>query len=816
MLCTFRWFAARSATTPSGFALLVAVGLLATFSAPGAEWWVSPRGDDTDGGTRDRPFATLARAQREARKVARREAVSVILTGGTHYLPETFRLEAEDSGEAAHPVEYRAADGERPVVSGGLLLKLAWEAHERGIWRARVPADLALDQLFVNGTRQHQARYPNYDPQVRHFNGYAADAFSTARAARWQDPRGAFLHAMHRHEWGDFHFVVTGKGPDGALKYEGGWQNNRRLGIHGEFRMVENVFEELDAPGEWFHDRAEGWLYLLPIPGVTLSNATVEAVRLRHLVEFHGTREQPLRFVRWRGLTFRHTARTFMDNKEPLLRSDWTTYRGGAVVFEGTEDCGLDDCDFDQVGGNAVFVNAYNRRVTLRGLQIANAGANGVAFVGSPQAVRSPLFEYEQRQALTEIDRAPGPKTPDYPGECLVEDCLIYRSGRFEKQTAPIQIAMSQGITVRHCSLYDVPRAGINIGDGCWGGHVIEFCDIFDTVLETGDHGSFNSWGRDRFWGLKGVDLDTVTQGDLRDLPRLDVVQPIVLRNNRWRCDHGWDIDLDDGSSNYELRNNLCLNGGIKLREGFYRVVENNVMVNNSFHPHVWYRHSEDVFRHNIVFAAYRPIRVERPWGRACDANLLHEPGATAARPADVLREQSGLDERSRVADAQFVDPARGDYRVRDDSPALALGFVNFAMDQFGVQRPRLRALARTPRLPEVAGLAKEPGREEPARDWLGARIKTLGTLGEASAVGIDLAAGGVLFADVPAGSAAADAGFRALDLLQACEGRTVKSLGDLRTRLGEVTRPGKVRLTIRRDQRSRELTVQLPADPIP
>ena len=46
-----------------------------------------------------------------------------------------------------------------------------------------------------------------------------------------------------------------------------------------------------------------------------------------------------------------------------------------------------------------------------------------------------------------------------------------------------------------------MPRAGINVGDGCWGGHVIEFCDIFDTVTETGDHGSFNSWGRDRFWG---------------------------------------------------------------------------------------------------------------------------------------------------------------------------------------------------------------------------------------------------------------------------------------------------------------------------
>jgi hypothetical protein len=52
-------------------------------------------------------------------------------------------------------------------------------------------------------------------------------------------------------------------------------------------------------------------------------------------------------------------------------------------------------------------------------------------------------------------------------------------------------------------------------------------------------------------------------------LPLLDVVKPIMLANNRWRCDHGWDIDLDDGSSNYIITNNLCLRGGIKNREGF-------------------------------------------------------------------------------------------------------------------------------------------------------------------------------------------------------------------------------------------------------
>ena len=87
-----------------------------------------------------------------------------------------------------------------------------------------------------------------------------------------------------------------------------------------------------------------------------------------------------------------------MDTREPLLRSDWAIYRGGAIFFNGAEDCALEDSFIDQVGGNAVFVNNYNRRVAIRGTQIAKAGASGICFVGDPQAARNPLFNYNQVQ----------------------------------------------------------------------------------------------------------------------------------------------------------------------------------------------------------------------------------------------------------------------------------------------------------------------------------------------------------------------------------------------------------------------------------
>jgi len=787
-----------------GFCLLFALSSFGPLRAAEqeVEIHVSPTGNDAQPGSADRPLASLAAAQAAARQRAGKLPVTVWLHDGVYYLPATLVFTSADAGTAEAPVEYAAAPGAHPVLSGGMRLSLDWTPESGGVFRAATPADLSIDQLFLDGQRQHMARYPNYDPGARQFNGAAADAIDPARVARWRNPAGGYIHAMHAALWGDMHWRILGKKADGTLTFEGGWQNNRSSPMHKQFRFVENIREELDAPGEWFHDAQAGALYLYPPRGVDLKTARLEVVRLRHLVELRGNRQQPVRHLVFRGLAFRHAARVFMDNREPLLRTDWTIYRGGAVLLEGAEDVTLADCDFEQLGGNAVFVNGYNRRVTVRGCLIRECGANGIALVGDAKAVRSPLFNYSQKFDYAALDRTPGPKTDDYPADCLIADCLITRCGRFEKQTAPVEIDIAQSITVRHCSIYDVPRAGINIGDGCFGGHVIEHCDVFDTVLETGDHGSFNSWGRDRYWHPDVRLVDRQVAADPA-LPLLDVVRSNVLRNSRWRCDHGWDIDLDDGSSNYQIYNNVLLHGGLKLREGYQRVVTNNVIVNNSLHPHVWFENSGDEFSRNIVMGPYRPARMEiARWGKSVDGNLFATSDADRAKFAD-----RGCDARSRVGDPQFVDAPAGDFRVRDSSPALALGFVNFPMDQFGVRSARLKAIARTPAIPAL----NKAGGEAVVREtnWQGATLRPLLHY-EFSAVGVAADAGGVFVADVAPQSPAAQAGLRRGDFIREINGTPVREVATLlgllqRGRAGE-----KVSLSIVRNQQPTTLAVVL------
>jgi hypothetical protein len=777
--------------------------------------YVSTLGNDANPGTKEEPVSTFAKAQELVRKLPKEALVKVLFAPGVYYLPEIISFTEADTKVSAI---YQAEEEGRAIISGGTLLHLEWKLWKNSIFVAKVEGNPLIDQLYINGKRQRMARFPNAVAGKNVFDTWdlshnaqpdaANNPLSPERIARWKNPEGGYIHAMHSALWGDMHWLIKGKNADGTLNYEGGWQNNRPSEMHPVYRMVENIFEELDAPGEWFFNRKEQQLYFMPEPDVNLKTATVEIVRLRHLIEFNGSKENPVKNVHLKGFVFRHAARPFMENKEPLLRSDWTVYRGGALVFSGVEDCSIVDCEFDQVGGNTIFVNNYNRRISIRGCYIHHSGANGIAFVGDPEAVRSPIFRYGP-QNFSAMDSTPGPKNDNYPSDCLVEDCLITMTGRDEKQTAPIQISMSHKIRVNHCSIYDVPRAGININEGTFGGHIIENCDVFNTVLETGDHGSFNSWGRDRFW-TPDINQTVPEVAQNPDLPFLDMLEPNIIRNSRWRCDHGWDIDLDDGSSWYCIYNNLLLNGGLKMREGYNRQATNNVIVNNSLHPHVWYPNSGDVFKNNIVFTAYRPAVMDRgiapngKWGKELDFNFF---AATAVEMNKFA--QNGCDANSSFGDPLFEKPEKGDFRVKESSPVLKKGFVNFPMNQFGVTKPALKAIAKTPVIPAISIKISQGESSSVNRSILWAGAKLSEPVGdELSAYGAAFADGGVAIMQLDESSILKKYGLKAGDLIQKINASKIKNTTELKTYLEANQKVTNHTFSILRNQQKNEIKV--------
>src|ERR1035437_3668489 len=122
--------------------------------------YVSPSGNDSNGGSAAKPFASINRAVAEARKLS--GEVKINLLEGTYYLSQPVVFTAEDSRKEIETLTIKKFNNQKVSISGSVVLKLKWSPSKNGIWQAKVTQDFIFDQLFVDGQLQRMARYPNY------------------------------------------------------------------------------------------------------------------------------------------------------------------------------------------------------------------------------------------------------------------------------------------------------------------------------------------------------------------------------------------------------------------------------------------------------------------------------------------------------------------------------------------------------------------------------------------------------------------------------------------------------------------------------
>jgi hypothetical protein len=704
------------------------IGLAASISY-GADIYVSPTGSDGAAGTIAAPLQTLTAARDKADQLkATNPPVTIYLRGGTYYLPAPVVFGPANSGTASAPIVYTAYPGERPVISGGIKVNNpTWIVSAGSIMVTTIATNQKVDQLFLNGQRQILARYPNFDTSkdnglTRRLDGYNANCIAAARVALWANPAEGpgYIRAMHNNEWGSVSFIMTGKNGT-TLNYTWVGDNNRGSVMHGTYRMVENLFEELDAAGEWFYRKSTGQLFFWPPAGTNLSTATIELASQDELLRFVGTSPataNSVKYIQFNNITFTHTFRTlFSKPYELILQSDWGIARAGAIFMQNAENITIQNCLFDQIGGNGIFCSGYNQKHVIYNNDFEHAGASCIALVGLTSSVRCPS---SWSGTPTCTDRVPGPLTNEYPTFVLVDNNMMNHFGRFEKQTAGVNMSMTQCDTVRHNSVHDCPRAGINWTDGCWGGHVVEFNWVYNSVLETSDHGPCNAWGRDRIERWKADSSAS----------RLDSWKTVIIRNNRFEVRSGYfGIDLDDRASNYNQYNNLLIGGGLKIATTRFNTYKNNICIrgaNNQFHGS--YPNAANYGAHNIYYGynlyqeccfigfelqtATNVTQIPstlRTNSVVFDSNIVYHTngsqpfiadwGGTATVLTWAQWTGGGQDVHSVIADPMFTDSnktwpvrpngfqylPRGDFSVRTGSPALALGFRNFPMDSFGV-----------------------------------------------------------------------------------------------------------------------------------
>ncbi|MCC7375753.1 MAG: right-handed parallel beta-helix repeat-containing protein [Verrucomicrobiales bacterium] len=648
--------------------VLLVASLLPAFPTRAVAWIVSPAGDDAADGSADHPLKSLSAAVLKARGTPGPHTIQLI--AGRHELTETLRLEPADSN-----LTIEAAPGAEPVVSGGRRLT-GWVADPsvRGLWKLMLPEVAAgkwyFQQLFADGKRLQRARTPNEGflrtTGALGTNNPIALPFRTGdiKESWTQSPRARLILLM---KWTDLQVPIRGVDVAKSVALLPGGPRPYWMSEDDARYWVENVPDALDQPGEWFLDEKSGVLSLLGPDGFDPNRSVVVAPRLQVLIAIAGDQasQTPVHRVTFRGLQFSDA-----DYEAPLdgmISPQAAVPIRAAFQVQHSLQVSLEECVFKNLGGYAVEFGRGARRCRIFRCSVNEVGGGAVR-----------LGEMDDR------------KTDDFSasrGHEILDNRFV-GLGRVFAPAVGVLVLQSGGNRIAHNEIADLYYTAISVGWN-WG---YQETPCRENVIE------FNH-------------LHHIGQGRLSDMGgvyTLGIQHGTVVRNNLVHdvesYDYGgWGLYTDEGSTGILLENNVvyhCKSSGFHQHYGRDNVVRNNIFAFNRENQLMRSRdedHRSFTFTNNIVYfdsgkllgSTWKNDRYE------IDGNLYFDTrvGTNAAQwkldgGTWAQWQARGHDQRSIVADPLFQDPAKFDFTLQPQSPALALGFRPISLAKVG-PRPK-------------------------------------------------------------------------------------------------------------------------------
>lgn len=650
--------------------------------------YVSPEGNDAWSGRlaepnrdlSDGPLATLEAARDRLRALRRAttqaaEAPAVcVLTGGTYVRDRPFHLGPEDSrttfraspGRTARLVGGRRIAQWQPVAEPAILERLD-EAARGKVLQADLKAAGVTDlgepvganrlEIFCGGKPMTLARWPNEGftrigqvvggkPIASHgIRGDAVGRFTYEgdRPKRWARESDLRLHGFWFWDWADAYERVRSIDPDRRIietepPYHGyGYRPGARF-------YALNALTELDAPGEWYADRASGTLYFWP--PAPIDSAEVLASLVATMIEIRDAHH-----ITIQGLTFE-------------------ACRGTAVTITGGRDNLVAGCTMRNLGGRGIVITGG----TYHGVQscdICNTGDGGIALEGGDRKTLTPAGHFAVNNHIWNYSRA----------------AWTYRTG---VSTGGV------GNRIAHNRIHDAPHMALGLSGN---EHVIEFNEIHTVCMDTDDAGAFYM-GRD--WTWRG---NVIRYNYFHDIGRFRGnvgVQAIYLDdwasastvygNICYRAGRGV---LVGGGRDNTIENNIFVectpavhidSRGLGWARDYFSGRINTLTERLAQVP---YRQPPWSTRYPQLLTLYQDEPALAKYNRVL-RNIC-----VGGRWLDLL---DGLTDkivevRDNLVgvDPLFADAPRQDFRLRPESPAWKLGFQPIPIERIGLQKDEYR-----------------------------------------------------------------------------------------------------------------------------
>ena len=579
---------------------LVNTCLLLSFQLPEngvKKFYVAVNGKDANDGSINHPFGSLEAAQqavREAKKNGVNNAIEVIVRGGVYYLPRTIEFTSEDSGTASAPIVWKAAVGEKVVLSGGRLITGNWLKGKDGIWYTDVPktkgwkADVNTPEkyskeipsswnfreLFVNGKRAIRARYPNTNQSnpflyaVSSKNNQLQVADGKLKKS-WGEEADAQINIVPRwrffNQWNDVIGIDTEKSTITLGPREQHFEIDK-----GSWFWIEGVKAELDMPGEWYLDHDLGRLFYKPLASESPNNSEIVAPYLNRIFYLKGDIETGayVKHISFQGFDFRHTTFT-LGQIEARVHTDC------AVMFENAQSCSISACHFDNIGGYALWLHLDSRNNVFDNNTVKNSGGGGVLLTGARLSYMDDTKVYTTGEKASKVFPILNRITRN-----TVEHCgkIRYYGGGVHIDSRPASMAMEQGNYIGHNHFRDLSRNGIFVFRN-QGGNVVEFNEIHDCMQTTIDGAAIHFGTMNRL-----AAPNYIMNNYLYDIWGYE-----QLENGKPRRTLANGIFIDWATSNTTVRNNVIYNAGDKeikpIMGNWNLVLENNLASKTRIDP---------------------------------------------------------------------------------------------------------------------------------------------------------------------------------------------------------------------------------------
>ncbi len=451
----------------------------------------APAGNDAHPGTVAQPVATPQGAQARVRALIQAglsNAVEVIFAAGTYQMDAPLELRPEDSGTATFAITWKAAANATVVLSGGKRITGTWTNGGTGIWFTDLTGvglgtnQWNFRQLFVNGQRAVRARYPNVsnpNPFLYATGGGFDHAIINPALvkASWGTAADAQINMVPQsrffNQWNTVTGVNTNTGRIDIADSE-----RHRLIDSGSWFWIEGVQAELDEPGEWFLNPTTGRLYYMPTNGVNPNSLEIVAPYLNRIINVKGdvNASTHVQYVNFDGLEFRHTTFT-LGHIEARVHTDT------AIMFENTRDSSVKHCQFENIGGYALWLHLDSQRNVFDQNTVRYSGGGGVLLTGARLGYMDDSKVYTPGEAAAKVAPILNEITRN-----TVEHCgkIRYYGGGVHLDSRPFSMTMAPGNYIAHNHFNDLSRNGI-FAFRNQGGNVIEYNHIHNAMQTTVD-----------------------------------------------------------------------------------------------------------------------------------------------------------------------------------------------------------------------------------------------------------------------------------------------------------------------------------------